>query len=98
MAGTTLAARAVAAFTTGTSTTFATGSTRTGLGLLVAFRLRQQGTTRQFQLAGLLLNADEFHLHDVTHLEVVLEVVHTLPVVLGNVHQTVLARKDFDEG
>ena len=67
--------------------------------LLVAFRLGEEGTVRQAQLAGLLVDLDELHIDLVAFLQARLfHGLVTLPIDLGDVQQTVLVGDDLHEG
>ena len=67
--------------------------------LLIAFRLGEEGTVRQTQLASLLIDFDQLHIDLVAFLQASLfHALITLPVDFGDVEQTVLVGDDLHEG
>ena len=81
--------------TTGTAVTLTTGTTRT---LLVALGLVEQHTVRELVLTGLRIDLKQLDLDVVALLDAsLLDGLQALPLDLGDVEQTFLARQDLDE-
>jgi hypothetical protein len=72
--------------------------TTTLLRLYIALGLLDEHTMREFVLARLRIDLKEFHLNMVTLLDTsLLDSLEALPVNLGDMEQTILARHDLDE-
>ncbi len=94
-AGTAVAFAALTAFALGT---FAAGSALAALGFNVALGLLHQGTHRQTELAGLLIDLDEFDVNFITFLETRgSHVFEAFPGDFRDVEQTVAVGHEFDE-
>ena len=106
MATTVAVATTMVAITMTTIAVVATTRTRTtgtravaALLLLIAFRLGEEGTVRQTQLASLLIDFDQLHIDLIAFLQASLfHALITLPVDFGDVEQTVLVGDDFHKG
>lgn len=82
----------VATFTTATVTTFAARAMRRLL-LHIALGLGEQGLAAELYLAVLLVEGDDLHLELVALLDEAFEGGGVNPLVLADVHQTLLARQ-----